>query len=829
MAELKIKIGEEYKIKIEPGKEFNNSIFNELYEKAAANINNIINDSNRKRKLNEKDSYNSDFSISADYNNIIAFTGERGTGKSSSMVSFAEALVNKNNSTTGGYFDQYENIIRREFLSIEMIDPSLFSKTDTLLETIISKMFLKFHKALDNKNNSELDYDKKRLLITLFQKVFENLKTLHGKKDQIYELEAIDTLSKLANGTNLKENLFKLIDNYLEYFDAKKGVLVIAIDDFDLNIEGAYNMLEDIRQYLMQCNIIILIACKIEQLQDSIKQSIVNSYKELINYQGVRNLSDSPENKSTKYLEKLFPFSHRLYTPKFNTLFTNNTDRKKIKFIVTDKKDVEIINSLSTETGLLKFIYEKNNLFISKPKNQLTSIFPDTLRELNNFIGFLNTNEEVKDLKNYFLKEIENNLDQKYAFLFYELEEIENTFLNQYILNWLGRNHPKVIELKENLNSDLKIILEGADNKNCSFSDVLAALTMLSSTSLIDTVINKLTYYLKIYYSIRFDINFNEGKQNYYEMTSTLLTNGFIYFAPSQRDGKDREIFRIQGFNHLLENLKNEKISVDSYYWITFFITHIGETTSRYRNNKMPFYDIPINNVGSQYKEATFNWFTFFVTSLEPEKVMKRLLPSDLWDIENVLFRDIVEWKKNLNNDYYQLFNLMFFEEMISIWREYNFNYKESLGETYEEAMSIYFSENAIKHVFNSLQKKYPYLKLNYEIVFDHPILSYWRKNKENIKLILNDIFPSDKKNEIIKSFKPSIKQKETVDKYIENIPIRRNKKSTTTKLINNLKALNFNDDVLNDLRKLRREMDIKSDHKRIVDEILLILKSIGS
>lgn len=830
MSKLRIKIGEEYKIKIETGNEFDNSIFNELYEKAAININDIIDQADKRRKIDTAINYNTDFSFSADYNNIIAFTGERGTGKSSSMVSFAEALINKDKNIVGKYFDKYENIFKKDFLSIQMIDPSLFSKKDTLLEIIISKMFLKFQKNLDRNNNSDLNYDKKRELISEFQKVFENLKTLHGKKEQIYELESIETLSKLANGTNLKENIFKLIEIYLEYFNSKEGFLVIAIDDFDLNVEGAYIMLEDIRQYLIQSNIIILIACKVEQLQDSIKQSIVSSYKELINYEGTNKLSDTPESKSIKYLEKLFPISHRLETPKFNNLFSNIDKSRKNKFKVSDKDNNEIINSQSIETGLLKFIYNKNDFFISKSKNSLVSIFPNTLRELNNFIGFLNVNEEVKDLKNYFLKDIENNLEKEYSSLFYELEGIDNSFLNQYILNWLGKNHPKVEELKESLTTDFKYMLAATANENCSFADVVSALNLLNGTILTDRSINKFTYYLKIYYSIRYNINYNKGKQNYYELTTITLTNNLLFFTPSQRGGRDREIFQIQDFNYLLEKLKNKEISVEVYYWVSFFITHLGERSFRYRNNSKAFYNIPINNVGSQYKEATFNWFSFFVTSLAPEKVLERLLPLDFWDVENELYENIIYWNNNLDKHYYQLFNVMFFEELISIWKEYNFNYKESLGETYEDAMSIYFSESAIKNVFDTLNKKYPYLNISYEIVFNHPILKYWREHKEVIKNLLNDIFSNDRKLDVItKIIKPTNRQKEIINNYIINIPRRSNKKSTTTNLINNLVSTNYDATAILSLKKLRKEMNIRKDHDKIVDEIIVFLKSINS
>jgi ABC-type dipeptide/oligopeptide/nickel transport system ATPase component len=868
MAELKINIGDEYKIKIEDGKEFKDSIFNDIYEKAALNIDEIINQAEIKRKKTEgiKTSYVSDFSISDDYNNIITFTGERGSGKSSSMVSFGEALVNKNNSIiVGDFFKDYININKKEFLSIEMIDPSLFGTKDTLLEIIISKMFLKFQKDLDKSNNSDLDYDKKRKLIVLFQKVFENLKTLHNEKKIIYEQEAIEALSKLANSTNLKENFKLLIDHYLEYFKISEGFLLIAIDDFDLNIQGAYSMLEEIRQFLIQSNIIILMACKIEQLQDSVKQSIIKNYKELIDYEKEK-INDSPDNKAEKYLDKLFPIAHRVSTPKFNLLFSNNEmeddesendeneKQNKNSFIVKDKNKNIIIESKSIEEGLLEYLYKKNDLFISKSNYSLSSIMPNTLRELSNFVGFLSINNGVLSLKNYFLVEIKNDLNTLYSSLFEELEFIETSYINQYIVNWIGTNHPTIESLKNDYidikilnresrnfnyrnisnNEYLKIepIIKASNNKNSSFADVLALIKQLQKSSLItEKENNKFLYYLKIYYSIRFKIIELEKKDSFYKLTSTLITNESIKVFRKQREGgKDRQIFQIFQFDKLLDKLKNEELSLEAYYWICFFIGQLGLPYENFRNEDIVFYKTPINKTGNQFKEAQFNWFSFIVNSLEPEIVKSRLVPENLWNNENKLLDELIDWNANLNNDYYQLFNIQLFDEIISIWKDYNHGYKISLGETYEEAMYINFSPDALKFVFDSIKRKYPYLKINQDLLINNPILKFWTKNRNELKEIINEIFISEKleinpENQIVTQ-KLNVLQKWVLNHYIDTLPNAVGKSRTTYNLITKLNKNNFEKSFIDSISVLKLSYNkSKENNNTIAFRIVEILK----
>ncbi|WP_299122066.1 hypothetical protein [uncultured Tenacibaculum sp.] len=323
---LGINIGEEYKIKIEKENEFNNSIFKEVYTQAAKNVEEII--------LQANTVYNTKSISNDDYNNVIAFTGERGTGKSSSMISFADALKNKNSKDT--FWNATPNLEKAKIKSLDIIDPSLFRNEDKLFEIIISKMFSKFQKKLKKENT--IKNDRKRDLIKQFQKVFNNLKVVHNGKSDVYEKEAIEALSDLAFGTNLKDNFKKLVDEYLlclygiDNSMGKKGFLLIPIDDFDLNISGTYEMLEDIRQFLIQSNVLILIACKIEQLQDSINNEILKEYETLFKYKKDNNdleLSEIISNKSNKYLTKLFPIERRLKTP---DLLTNHSTMVTITF-----------------------------------------------------------------------------------------------------------------------------------------------------------------------------------------------------------------------------------------------------------------------------------------------------------------------------------------------------------------------------------------------------------------------------------------------------------------------------------------------------------------
>lgn len=249
------------------------------------------------------------------------------------MISFAKSLINKKDECHKTFYKDFPALNDTKITAIDVIDPSLFKGEDKLFEIIISKMFSKFQITLKEENEN-IDHDKKRSLVKQFQKVFNNLKVVHNGKKNIYEKEAIEALSDLAYGTILKESFAELVDDYLSYINNGSKFLLIMIDDFDLNISGAYDMLEDIRQFLIQKNIIITIACKIEQLQDAVEQKIREEFKIMLTGDLVY-LSDDPNIMASRYLFKLIPVNRRCYLPSLSYKDSNLT----LKY---NKKEVEI-------------------------------------------------------------------------------------------------------------------------------------------------------------------------------------------------------------------------------------------------------------------------------------------------------------------------------------------------------------------------------------------------------------------------------------------------------------------------------------------------------
>ncbi|MCG8901783.1 hypothetical protein G1K97_08005 [Tenacibaculum finnmarkense] len=422
------------------------------------------------------------------------------------MISFVNALKIKTDKC-----EFLKKLSSFQFGCLDIIDPSLFRNEDKLFEIIISKMFSKFQLELKNSDN-KIKNDNKRDLIKKFQKVFNNLKVVHNGKSDVYKKEAIEALSDLASGTNLKENFKKLVDEYLLCMyginnkNDKKGFLLIPIDDFDLNISGAYEMLEDIRQFLIQSNVIIFIACKIEQLEDSIEQNFRTEYKVMIpkDGDGINYLSDEPTDMASKYLLKLIPLDRRKIIPELNIrekILLEGDSEKKKPFVI--KKQGEILyENDNLQSLVLDFIYKKTKIFITKSNNHNISIIPKTLRELNNLISLIyNSNNKTITFKDYIITTAKRSLPEDLFKIFSVLEESNILDFNVQFCNLIGEIKSNKIEF--NIPTDKYDLLNPRNNNNTSLGDVYSILKIIEeNVKLTNIEVIKFLTLIKVYIAI---------------------------------------------------------------------------------------------------------------------------------------------------------------------------------------------------------------------------------------------------------------------------------------------------------------------------------------
>ena len=482
---LKIIIGESTHPIVENIEGKDSSLFAELYDKTFSCIENYL------EAVAYGEKKNDDFKTSAktDYpNNIIAFIGERGSGKTSCMLSVTEMLQNKKDSCA---FQCYEVLNATKFVSVNVIEPSFINDKANVLELVVATLFRNFKEKVE-KNAEHIDVKKKHTLLEAFQKVQENMKCL---KNGTTELDTIDSLLQLSSGVDLKENMRTLVNAYLEFMNgSQQSILLFPIDDIDLNTKYAYDMVEQIRKYLILPNVLILVSLKLDQLEQVLRNDFTKQFESsLKNKQNEIPLFADIQQMAERYVQKLIPLGHRIFMPDMEAAMD-----KPIEIICDDNhihEDSEYDTAKEKTRDFVIFLIKKKTKyrFYNKP-GETNLIIPQNLRELVHFISFLwqmqdatqeNENIQTRNqslFRKYFYDIwVKSHLDVLTYNMFHEIFSVRDTkVINATVIKVLRQ-----IIVGENLQDKEieEIISEKNYSYNISIADVVEVLHFIEQKS----------------------------------------------------------------------------------------------------------------------------------------------------------------------------------------------------------------------------------------------------------------------------------------------------------------------------------------------------------
>lgn len=525
MRQIIVEQGNEFKVKVREitnnirvNDIFANDIFGDAYKQAALRVEEIV---VATKSLIENNNGNSSY---ADYlNNIIAFTGERGQGKSSAMLSFTEYLKKVSNIDTNNVFGEATKDFN--FISLETVDPSAFEDMNNILEVVIARMYNNFEKKYRS-NNTCVSKDKKNKIMDLFQKVYESLCLIRNPKkleDLEYDYEgSIQRIARIGDSTNLKMEIIELVRKYLSIFagDNQKNFLIIPIDDLDINIKYAYKITEQIRKYLIIPNVIIIMAINIEQLKKCIEKEFREQLSLLINEEN-RLSKDEPVNMAVRYVEKLIPDGRKISLPEIRAISQNGNDDIELIYYKGEIENnlLKKENRKGIEKTILGYIFDKTGIAFVKPQNDVHNIIPNTLREVVNLLSVLGKMQEFIDKKtqllninvfeDYFLNTwITNNLDDGHINMIRELYSENNNKKHRFIctklMEILETHKLYTIDIQENSifeKAKVQFRSKNKDHMQYSLGDVISWLEFLDNRY-IDNEINKFVFAIKTIYSI---------------------------------------------------------------------------------------------------------------------------------------------------------------------------------------------------------------------------------------------------------------------------------------------------------------------------------------
>ena len=478
---------------------------------------------------------------------ILAFCGDRGEGKTSCMETVKTMLDTLNNEqpqntdlpiekfmkesvinheTAETLQDRCESFNKIRFKVLDTIDPAFFDKDHNVVELVLGMMYHEIMKGDIIKDDS-----KRRELLEKFHDA--KLCLTQQKKDKIELYDPIDELNWLSGGLALKETFQDLCTAFLKCSlktendnDNEHNYLVIAIDDIDLNISGAYEMAEQIRKYLCAENCIVLISLNIEQFIEVVSNSIGSQFK-TNDYLGAIEMAQ-------KYATKLIPMEYRIMMPKpydfcdrpFRYVLNDKKEEKDGNVgkdgedEEDEKKGEDERNFASVKESIVKLIYDKTRFLFYNNKGSVSPIVPNNLRSLRHLLGMLismpdfysneKTRNNKEDFKSYFYQVWTRQLtkeDRKKIMTLVEV--VDTTNINKTVVSMLS----SYIDNAEEDHMAQGILESDNYNYNVSVGDVFYLLDKIERSN-VDRERALVLFFIRSFYSIKLYENYDIITEN---------------------------------------------------------------------------------------------------------------------------------------------------------------------------------------------------------------------------------------------------------------------------------------------------------------------------
>lgn len=464
-------------------------LFEKEYEKAQIAIEDIV---SQQLKSNGNSCYEDRPLI----NNRIIFTGQRGSGKTSALLSLKNHLKIYGIDIPNKKKNGNSNI---SFYCLPTIDPSYFDGKNNILTTVLSSMFSDAKKVMEKYDKQgERRRNEYEDLLKNFAKVYKALgQIMPSGNNQSFTIEKLNDVSNASDINSLMDRLLKSFKRFLKDDNDKLYKFLLVIDDLDMNVACAADMMEQVRKFLSLDDMVILMSANIDQLHYEMCEHYSKAFVNTMNDKDQARFIEV-EDMASRYLLKLFPTSRRINVEHPISQLLNadlafpeldeNGDVVRIdengKVAKDGKGDVKYKKKGNLQSTILSLIWGKTRLLFVPGKNELHPIIPTNLRELVQFIDVVEGMDDVQHkkgklfssikeyekcknniskFKEYFIKTwVPTNLSIEEENVFYSVPEKVDE-VNKYLINAInviGSNNKRRLMSRE---VDLDIIEKNAE------------------------------------------------------------------------------------------------------------------------------------------------------------------------------------------------------------------------------------------------------------------------------------------------------------------------------------------------------------------------------
>lgn len=416
--------------------------FVEQYKQATQFVCDIVNQAAEKNKneLCDKAHLRRCAAYQQHCNNVIAFMGSRGTGKTSAMLSFLCALENCfDNGINTQVFpyqtlkldaeEQYR-VEHTKFVTLNCIDAGALIARDDVVEIILARMLNTLRERVGIQGYqarfAQGQQEDLRELYKRFDSLFRNLRYLNvGDVKEIPEGEsALRTLQNLSSSQSVIREFSELVEKYLDFFDRNQtgdycnersqSFLVVALDDIDrcgrygknkkCGTLDVYTLLEQVYDYLMIPRIIVLVTSTEQLLRRGCLTHLETKYGGSNSSTKGREQREQKQLQelTTQFITKILPTYHHIHMPEFqNALWMGRDGTDRICVFVGEDyvKEIGGESILTTKDFALKLIAKRTGVFYDASGIKVHFFEQKNLRDAHDFLKIMasmdtNTDEQ---------------------------------------------------------------------------------------------------------------------------------------------------------------------------------------------------------------------------------------------------------------------------------------------------------------------------------------------------------------------------------------------------------------------------------------------------
>lgn len=357
----------------------------------------IFLDALRKKEFESENEKQRFGELSREPENIIAFLGERGSGKTTAMEEFCRILASLSDQRELEWWLQHTILERNIQTQLEhekfffhvfpRIDASMLENKEDLFELIMSNLFKFFQSRVKNSYGIEQYgkgcYDE---IIELFEDILSGYYAIRDSREEEYVGSYISKIQHVSLSLELQEKIDKLIGKIFreDGTSSRSYFLVIVLDDLDLNIEHGFDMLKQLQKYFASPHIIITFSADYAQLNEICWVHFMKAFSSEKSHVIEEKVEDKCRELGKDYIGKALPISKRMHMPNLNS------DTRSVFVLDSSNK-----NDNTVKQYVMKTIARKMKIYYDINGKKRHYIEPDNIRGLVNYHHLLEELYEI--------------------------------------------------------------------------------------------------------------------------------------------------------------------------------------------------------------------------------------------------------------------------------------------------------------------------------------------------------------------------------------------------------------------------------------------------